>query len=269
MIHMAKIQTINKSRLRNNEWLAAGRAIELQIQTAGASSLGVTAPFENFQKALQAYDDSLVKLTKSALTAEMEAADKKRDSLQTAILDQIRTFANHFDADKQTAAGHLIPLVNKYKNTTRLSFNDQTGMTENFIQAAESDTMKADFATLGLTSWVSELKKANAGCAALSDARRTESGLRNTPKKSEETRPAFYAAYDALVAALNALALVNGDSKYLELFTWWNAMIDEFRVSVSLRLGKGKGGKTDSGSSNRPNPDTGDRESDGDKPEEL
>lgn len=74
---MAKIQTINKSRLRNNEWLAAGRAIELQIQTAGASALGVTAPFENFQKALQAYDDSLVKLTKSALTAEMEAADKK------------------------------------------------------------------------------------------------------------------------------------------------------------------------------------------------
>ena len=141
-------------------------------------------------------------------------------------------------------------------------------MTENFIQAAESDAMKADFATLGLTAWVDELKKANAECAALSDARRTESGWRNTPQKSEETRPAFYAAYDALVAALNALALVNGDSKYLELFTWWNAMIDEFRVSVSLRFGKGKGGKTDGGGSNRPNPDAGGG-SDGDKPEEL
>ena len=103
------------------------------------------------------------------------------------------------------------------------------------------------------------------------DARRIESGQRNTPQKSEETRPAFYAAYDALVEALNALALVNGDSKYLELFTWWNAMIDEFRVSVSLRLGKGKGGKTDGGNSNRPNPDAGggDGESDGDKPTEL
>lgn len=51
---MAKIQTINKSRLRNNEWLAAGRAIELQIQTAGADALGVTVSFEGFQKALQA-----------------------------------------------------------------------------------------------------------------------------------------------------------------------------------------------------------------------
>ena len=264
---MAKIQNFPKSRLRNNELLAAGRAIEQQIQTAGASALGVTVPFENFKQALQAYDDSLVKLTKSALTAEMETADKKRDSLQSAILDQIRTFANHFETDKQTAAKQLIPFADKYKNTTRLSFNDQTGMTENFIQAAESDTMKADFATLGLAAWVGELKKANAECATLSDARRIESGLRNTPQKSDETRPAFDAAYEALVEALNALALVNGDSKYLELFTWWNAMIDEFRVSVSLRLGKGKGGKTDGGSSNRPNPDT--SESDGDKPEEL
>lgn len=265
---MAKIQTIPKSRLRNNEWLAAGRAIELQIQTAGVSALGVTVPFENFQKALQAYDDSLVKLSKSALTSEMSTADKKRDSLQSAILGQIRTFANHFDTDKQTAAKRLIPFADKYKNTTQLSFNDQTGMTENFIQAAESDVMKADFATLGLTAWIGELKKANAECASLADARRTESGQRNTPQKSEETRPAFYAAYDALVEALNALALVNGESKYLELFTWWNAMIDEFRVSVSLRHGKGKGGKTDGGSSNRPNPDAGGG-SDGDKPTEL
>ncbi|WP_459187134.1 DUF6261 family protein [Parabacteroides sp. APC149_11_2_Y6] len=265
---MAKIQNFPKSRLRNNELLAAGRAIELQIQSAGASGLGVTVPFENFQKALQAYDDSLVKLTKSALTAEMETTDKKRDSLQTAILDQIRTFVNHFDADKQAAAKRLIPFADKYKNTTRLSFNDQTGMTENFIQAAESDAMKADFATLGLTTWIGELKKANAECAALSDARRSESGQRNTPQKSIDTRPAFDAAYEALVEALNALALVNGETKYLELFTWWNAMIDEFRVSVSLRLGKGKGGKTDSGSSNRPNPDAGGG-SDGDKPTEL
>ena len=265
---MAKIQTIPKSRLRNNEWLATGRAIELQIQAAGAAGLGVTTPFENFKSALQAYDDSLVKLSKSALTAEMRAADKKRDSIQTAILSQIRTFANHFDTDKQMAAKRLIPLADKYKSTTQLSFNDQTGMTENFMQVAESDPMKTYFDALGLTLWVSELKKANAECAALSDARRTESGLRNTPQKSAETRPAFYAAYDALVEALNALALVNGDSKYLELFTWWNAMIDEFRVSVSLRLGKGKGGKTDSGSSNRPNTDTGGG-SDGDKPDEL
>ncbi|WP_459188924.1 DUF6261 family protein [Parabacteroides sp. APC149_11_2_Y6] len=268
---MAKIQNFPKSRLRSNELLAAGRAIEQQIQTAGASALGVTGPFENFRKALQAYDDSLVKLTKSVMTTEMRAADKKRDSMQSAILSQIRTFANHFEADKQAAAKRLIPFADKYKNTTQLSFNDQTGMTENFIQATESDTMKADFAALGLTAWVSELKKANAECAALSDARRTESGQRNTPQKSVDTRPAFDVAYETLVEALNALALVNGDSKYLELFTWWNAMIDEFRVSVSLRHGKGKGGKTDSGNSNRPNPDAGDGNggSDGDKPEEL
>ena len=265
---MAKIQSFPKAKLRNNEWLATGRAIELKIQTAGASTLGVTLPFENFQKALQAYDDSLVKLDKSILTSEMEDTDKKRDELQTGILNQIRTFTTHFDPVKKAAAFRLTPLANKYKGTTRLSFNDQTGMVDNFIQAAESDSCKADFITLGLNEWVAELKKVNQKCAGLSDARRLESGLRNTPLKTNDTRPAFYKAYDVLVDSLNALALVNGEDKYLELFTWWNAMIDEFRVSVSLRLGKGKGGKTDSGSSNRPNPDAGGG-SDGDKPEEL
>lgn len=265
---MAKIQPIPKAKLRSNEWLATGRAIEKKIIAAGTSALGVSVQFETFQKALQAYDDSLVKLDKSILTSEMEDTDKKRDEIQSGILSQMRTFATHFDAAKKAAALRLVPLVNKFKGTTRLSFNDQTGMVDNLIQAAESDTYKADFTTLGLTEWVAELKKANQKCAELSDARRLESGQRNTPLKVSETRPAFHSAYDALVEALNALALVNGEEKYLELFTWWNAMIDEFRVSISLRSGKGKGGKTDGGSSNQPNPDAGGG-SDGDKPSEL
>lgn len=265
---MAKIQPIPKSKLRSNEWLATGRAIEKKISTAGAAALGVEVPFETYQTALQTYDDSLIKLNKSILTSEMEATDKKRDEIQTGILTQARTFTNHFDADKKAAALRLVPLVSKFKGTTQLSFNDQTGMVENLIQAAESDTYKADFATLGLTDWVAELKKINQKCAELSDARRLESGQRNTPLKVADTRPVFFKAYDALVESLNALALVNGEDKYLELFTWWNAMIDEFRVSISLRSGKGKGGKTDGGSSNQPNPDAGGG-SDGDKPSEL
>ena len=84
---MAKIQSIPKSKLRNNEWLATGRAIEKKIIAAGTSELGVSTQFETFQKALQAYDDSLVKISKSVWTSEMETGDGERDRLESSILN--------------------------------------------------------------------------------------------------------------------------------------------------------------------------------------
>ena len=61
------------------------------------------------------------------------------------------------------------------------------------------------------------------------------------------TRPIYEKAYNALVEKLNALALVKGDDKYAELFAWWNARIDHYRVVISDSLGAGKGGKTSTG----------------------
>lgn len=266
---MAKIQNLPKSKLKNNELLAVSRDVEAKIVAAGASDLGVGTVFSSYQAALQAYDDSIVTISKSAMTTEKKAADKVRDDMQTGIFTQIRLFTNHFKAEWKAAALRLLPLADRFKGTTQLSYDDQTGLVYNFVQAAESDTYKADFALLGLTEWVAELKKANQKCDELTNVRREEKGERNMLLKVEQTRPALETAYDKLVEALNANALVNGEEKYLALFAWWNAMIDEFRVTISLRRGKGKGGKTDGGSSNQPNPDAGSGGSEEERPGEL
>lgn len=237
--------------------LSIGRAVETKILAADASVLGVGTVFAAYQTALQTYDDSIVTISKSVMKPEMKAADKVRDDMQTGTFTQIRLFTNHFKAEWKAAALRLLPLADRFKKTTQLSYDDQTGMVHNFVQAAESETYKADFALLGLTEWVAELKEANRKCDELTNACREEKGAQNMQLKVKQTRPAFKATYDKLVEALNANAFVNGEEKYLSLFAWWNAMIDEFRVTISFRRGKGKGGQTDSGVSNQPNPDAG------------
>lgn len=268
---MSEIQTSPKSKLKNNELLSFGRSVENKILEIGASELGVNNFFVAFQEALEAYDSSLIKIRKSAITTEMRNADKVRTDLQTCVLAQIRLFTKHFKEESKAAALRLLPIANRFKNTSQLSYDDQTGVVSNLIQLAESDTYKNDFALLGLTEWMTELKSANLKCDELTNARRDEKGERNSLLKIEQTRPAFCTAYDKLVSALNANALLNGDGKYLNLFAWWNAMIDEYRVIISLRYGKGEGGQTDNGSSNQPSTDTGGNSSsdDDEMPDEL
>ena len=258
-----KIQPCPKSKLRQNEWLDACRAIEKKITELGSVALGVESLFTTFQEKLQAYDDSLVKLTKSVFTNQMKERDKERDTCQTGLLDQIRVNANHFTPAKREMGQRLAVIADRFRDTTRLSFNDQTGMVRNLIQALRADGAADDVEALGLTEWVDQLESIYEACAALVNERRVERGARELPLKAKDTRPALEKAYDALVERLNALALVNGEEKYAELFRWWNAMIDEFRMAISLRHGKGEGGQTDSGESDQPNPDAGSEETEG------
>ncbi len=256
---MANIQTFSpKTRLRSNEILTFGRALETKLlESDFADSPSIEKQFTVFKETLQAMDDSMISGGKSPLTPEMTAADKHRDQMQTGTIGQVRIFTNHFDPAKKTHAVHLMAMADKYKNTTQKSYEEQTSVTTNFIQEAESDAYKADVEALGLAEWLAELKKANDECARLSARNIAEKGTRNTMPKLADTRPPFEEAYDNLAKRFNALAEVNGDTDYQELFAWWNALIDRYRLLLSNRLGTGKGGSPDNGASNRPDENTG------------
>ncbi|WP_290092018.1 DUF6261 family protein [Parabacteroides goldsteinii] len=120
------------------------------------------------------------------------------------------------------------------------------------MQELASDKYKADATLLGLDGWIAELKKANDLCAELTSKRSKEHSEKSGKGSTEMTRPIYEKAYNALVEKLNALALVKGDDKYAELFAWWNARIDHYRVVISDSLGAGKGGKTSTGTTRPP-----------------
>lgn len=250
---MAKIQTFSHlSKLRANEALAFGRAAETKIVELGAEALKIAPLFTVFQSCLQTMDDSIANIRKSAYTPEMKQADTGRDYSQSATLGQINIFQHHYDPVLRNHAITLYPVYNFFKNKTQISFEEQTGVTDNLVQELESDKYKEAVAALGLAGWVADLKAKNQICKNLSTTRIAESGERNTSPKLEESRKLFEKAYKDLVTRLNALAEVNGDTEYLTLFSWWNALIDRYRLLLSNRLGAGKGGTTSKGEDDRP-----------------
>ena len=89
------------------------------------------------------------------------------------------------------------------------------------------------------------------------------------PLKTPVARKLFNSTYEALVFRLNSLAEIEGDKDYIKLFAWWNETIDKYRVTMSLRYGKGKGGKTASGSMSKHDPNTGGNKQEEERPGEL
>ena len=75
--------------------------------------------------------------------------------------------------------------------------------------------------------------------------------------KALDAKKAFISSHDIFVKRLNALANVNGETQYFELFSFWNALIDELRTSISMRLGAGKGGKPAGRNPNQSDPFSG------------
>lgn len=261
-----KIQEFSRRKLLNNQYLAFGREIEAAVEKGNPATLLVEETFTAFQEALQRFDDSIVKVLKSALTDVMVQTDAERDNLFVGLLEQIKTGTRHFDAKKKAAATRLMPLVNTFKGGQARSFDDETGFVNNLLQELASDKHKEDATTLGLTEWAAQLKAANDACAALTSDRSNEKATADASGKTSENRPLLDEAYDALWERFNALAVVNGDANYLSLFTYWNTRIDHYRVAISSRLGAGAGGQ--SGGGGKPSkPSTGGGS--GEKPDDL
>ena len=102
-----------------------------------------------------------------------------------------------------------------------------------------------------LPGWLNALKAANVRFKAAMQKQVEERMRRSSKKKAKVTRASLQKSYEALVTLFNAWAMVLGDADYVDLFAWWNALIDRYRVLISARLGAGVGGKTDSGASTR------------------
>ena len=205
-----------------------------------------------FARMVQAYDDSLMGGGRWHTSGELKAADQQRDNAQSCFLKQIRIYANHYDAERRTQGQLLAILAQKYADKTRISHSEQTSLVENLIQEAESERYWAAVAALPeLPGWLNALKAANVRFKAAMQKQVEERMRRSSKKKAKVTRASLQKSYEALVTLFNAWAMVLGDADYVDLFAWWNALIDRYRVLISARLGAGVGGKTDSGASTR------------------
>lgn len=251
---MAAIQDFSQiRRLRMNELLSFSRVLEEKLrQSPFTTHEQIGRQIALFTRMVQDYDDSLMGGGRWHTSGELKAADQQRDNAQSCFLKQIRIYANHYDAERRTQGQLLAILAQKYADKTRISHSEQTSLVENLIQEAESERYWAAVAALPeLPGWLNALKAANVRFKAAMQKQVEERMRRSSKKKAKVTRASLQKSYEALVTLFNAWAMVLGDADYVDLFAWWNALIDRYRVLISARLGAGVGGKTDSGASTR------------------
>ena len=247
---MAAIQDFSQiRRLRMNELLSFSRVLEEKLrQSPFTTHEQIGRQIALFTRMVQDYDDSLMGGGRWHTSGELKAADQQRDNAQSCFLKQIRIYANHYDAERRAQGQLLAILAQKYADKTRISHSEQTSLVENLIQEAESERYWAAVAALPeLPGWLNALKAANVRFKAAMQKQVEERMRRSSKKKAKVTR----ASLQAMVTLFNAWAMVLGDADYVDLFAWWNALIDRYRVLISARLGAGVGGKTDSGASTR------------------
>ena len=251
---MAAIQDFSQiRRLRMNELLSFSRVLEEKLrQSPFTTHEQIGQQIALFTRMVQDYDDSLMGGGRWHTSGELKAADQQRDNAQSCFLKQIRIYANHYDAERRAQGQLLAILAQKYADKTRISHSEQTSLVENLIQEAESERYWAAVTALPeLPGWLNALKAANVRFKAAMQKQVEERMRRSSKKKAKVTRASLQKSYEAMVTLFNAWAMVLGDADYVDLFAWWNALIDRYRVLISARLGAGVGGKTDSGASTR------------------
>ena len=249
---MANIQTCPKTRLRDNEWLTLCISVKNEIQRADRDISLFKPEFDSFDACIIQFDNSLNRLSKSEYTRKSNEAKRRLNASRDGLFKKISGDLSNSNNDIAAAAVSLKIVVDQFKYISQLSFEDIIGKTESIVAYFKSDDYKDLIKLLKLEDRVTQLETVNNEAKNILAKKLTETGHRNIPRKTPVTRRELNIAYDKLVDQLNFLSRRDGDTDYLTLFAFWNALIDKVRVTISRRSGAAKGGKTDSGASNQP-----------------
>lgn len=254
---MAEIQYLPKSNLTNGQLTIIASTVLLKLSELNLATLDFKIQKEELEASLEDFTNSQTKISEEVYTKEKTVLKNKLNTSRTGLFSLIKGDCSSDNPERKNAALATMPLVNSYKNISRYIFDDIIKATTNLINTANTSPYKEYIATLQYTGRISELQKIVNECIMLKNRRFDAAGLRIRIRKTTVTRQEVIDAYDRLVKRLNALALCKGDKDYVELFSWWNAMINEYRREISVRLGKGKGGSIDDPENSQHNPGSG------------
>lgn len=254
---MASINNVPKTKFTNSEWLNFCLFIINYLNASNFSILKFESAFNLFKDKQKEFDGSLNKISKEQYWDRAKILKSQINNSRIGFYNLVNGETTSLIPETAAAADIILVLLKKYVKMGRMKYNDVIKSLSSLIQDCERDGNKAYIETLGLTKRVTGLNTLYNDALKLEEQLYNDEGINKRKRKASVTRVELYDAYEKLVKRLNALALIEGDTDYLELFAWWNAMIDRYRTVISARLGSGKGGKTDDGESSQHDPDSG------------
>lgn len=260
---MAYIQTCPKTQVRNNEWLTACKTIRDKILENNAGQLLFKTQFDGFTFSIVEMENSSLKYSVTEFVLKSNAAKRQSNNTRMSLFNKIKSESKRTNAVKSAAGKTLLGIVKNHQNITGLPFKNLIAETDLILTEFNSDTYKEAVNTLGFEDHVEELNTINNECKEILSKKLVITGKHKSKRKVEDTRRELNISYDLLVDELNFLARKNGDEDYLDLFNFWNALIDELRASINARLGAKRGGKMSDSEINTSDPTHGTPDSGG------
>lgn len=260
---MATIQSVPKSKMTNSEFINFCLLIINHISESNFSVLKFKSVYNLFLEGYKNFDNSLNKISKTAYWARVRVLKSKINESRSGLYNLVLAESKSQDSEIREAAKTLLDMLKPYNKMTRMRYNDFLRYLDKLINLCESDKYKALITKVGLEKRIEGLRKLHNDALDLEKMLIDDEGLNKRKRKPAITRYELEVNYDKMVKRLNALAEIDGDSEYLELFAWWNALIDRYRVIISQRLGANKVGKPDEGESSQHDPSTGPDQNEG------
>lgn len=260
---MATIQSVPKSQMTNSEFFNFCLLIINYLTKSNFSLLKFKSAFNLFVAAHKNFDNSLNKISKAVYWARVKVLRIKINEARSSFYNIILAESKSQEPDVKAAASDLLIMFKPFNKMARMRYDDKLRFLEKLITTCESDKYKKEIETIKQEKRIETLQKLHNEALELEDLLVDDEGINKRKRKSVITRGELEDAYEKLVKRLNSLAEIDGDTEYLELFAWWNALIDRYRVIIAQRTGSNRVGKTDDGKSSQHDPSTGPDQNEG------
>jgi hypothetical protein len=231
---------INKTypyRLRNDAHFQFYTEFRNLVQKEEAVKQKIASQFEEWLPLYDKEDAALKKIQKSAITAQIQDADRARDEIYAGMVETSNAALKHFSEEVRSAAARLKIVFDTYGEVVRKPLNEQTSAVYNILQELKGK-YAPDTALVGIASWVSELEARNNAFADLMRERFDETAAR-TDIVLKEARTEVDNAYFAMREKINALVIVEGVAVYENFIRTLNAVIAKYVLLAKPRGGRG------------------------------
>jgi hypothetical protein len=227
-----KIDSISLTALRNDEHFQFNTEFRDLVNRFGAPSLNITAQFDAYLPLFAQEDEALQKIIKSAITADLQEADRRRDLLFRGMADANRAALRHFDPTVSEAARRLKIVFDTYGNLAAKPLNEETSAIYNILQEF-TGRYAADASLVGLHIWTQQLDIANHAFDQLMKERYDETATR-THLVMKQCRVKVDEAYRVIIERLNALVVLQGEMPpFGDFILTFNAIIAKYATALA------------------------------------
>ena len=252
---MGKFLKPVKQKLKNAQHYSLMEAFKTVLVAAGFTGTKIEQLVTVLISSFSEEDRCYMMARASEIIKRRDEADKRRDTLYTKLHALVRLWLGSGNADLEAAAEVLIRVFRLYKVNTQAQIDEQTGQMDNLINDLSAATMQVHIQTIGGMWLFDQMVTANNQVKTI----RLEQGVEVSERVAgalEKARKASDAAYDNVIAMIEALSLTADDASQYEAFIkQWNGTLKIYQDMLDRKSGSGKDSDDDGG--DKPKPDDG------------